>query len=181
MIATGFAPLTTVTPKPLNSQDGDGRDSRDGYSVDHSGYGENGCADGGADELPQKVVQADRWAKDNKNLKGDQIKSVVDKQAWDGSVKSLVATPDVLAMMSAKLGWMLRLSLVPGRLDQRQDGHGELLHRVDAQVFDETSRLLGRIRATAPALVPSKVRRWSGSADFRRGRDRKIEAHRRAA
>ena len=49
-----------------------------------------------ASTYPLEVVQADRWAKENKNLKGDQLKAAVDKQAWDDSVKSLVATPDVL-------------------------------------------------------------------------------------
>jgi hypothetical protein len=62
-----------------------------------------------ASTYPLEVVQADRWAKENKNLKGDQLKAAVDKQAWDDSVKSLVATPDVLAMMSTKLDWTQKL------------------------------------------------------------------------
>ena len=56
----------------------------------------------GGSTYPLEVVQADRWVKANKNLKGEQLKSEVDKQAWDDSVKSLAATPDVLAMMSRK-------------------------------------------------------------------------------
>ena len=55
-----------------------------------------------ASTYPLEIVQADRWAKDNKNLKGDQLKAEVDKQAWDDSVKSLVATPDVSRMMSTE-------------------------------------------------------------------------------
>jgi hypothetical protein len=62
-----------------------------------------------ASTYPVDVVQADRWAKDNKKLKGDQLKAAVDKQSWDDSVKSLVATPDVLAMMSSQLDWTLKL------------------------------------------------------------------------
>ncbi|MGZ7060569.1 MAG: DUF3300 domain-containing protein, partial [Candidatus Angelobacter sp.] len=62
-----------------------------------------------ASTYPLEVVQADRWAKDNKNLKGDQLKAAVEKQAWDDSVKSLVATPDVLSMMSTKLDWTQKL------------------------------------------------------------------------
>jgi len=58
---------------------------------------------------PLEVVQADRWASDNKNLKGDQLKAAVDKQGWDDSVKSLVATPSVLTMMSTKLDWTQKL------------------------------------------------------------------------
>jgi len=62
-----------------------------------------------ASTYPLEVVQADRWAKDNKALKGDQLKAAADKQSWDDSVKSLVATPDVLAMMSTKLDWTQKL------------------------------------------------------------------------
>ena len=62
-----------------------------------------------ASTYPLEVVQADRWAKENKNLKGDQLKAAADKQAWDDSVKSLVATPDVLSMMSTKLDWTQKL------------------------------------------------------------------------
>ena len=62
-----------------------------------------------ASTYPLEVVQADRWATENKNLKGDQLKAAVDKQAWDDSVKSLVATPSVLSMMSTKLDWTQKL------------------------------------------------------------------------
>jgi hypothetical protein len=37
------------------------------------------------------------------------LKAVLDKRSWDDSVKSLVATPDVLAMMSSKLDWTVKL------------------------------------------------------------------------
>ena len=62
-----------------------------------------------ASTYPLEVVQADRWAKENKNLKGDELKAAVDKQSWDESVRSLVATPDVLSMMSTKLDWTQKL------------------------------------------------------------------------
>src|SRR3974390_2163480 len=45
---------------------------------------------------PLDVVQAERWLNANKNLKDDQLKEMVDKQTWDDSVKSLIATPSVL-------------------------------------------------------------------------------------
>jgi uncharacterized protein DUF3300/endosialidase-like protein len=62
-----------------------------------------------ASTYPLEVVQADRWATANKTLKGDQLKAAVDKQSWDDSVKSLAATPSVLAMMSEKLDWTQKL------------------------------------------------------------------------
>ena len=49
-----------------------------------------------ASTYPLEVVQADRWVKDNKNLKGDALKTAVDKQAWDDSVKALAGTPESL-------------------------------------------------------------------------------------
>ena len=64
-----------------------------------------------ASTYPLEVVQADRWINDDKNkrLKDDQLKRGVDKQPWDESVKSLVATPSVLSMMSGKLDWTQKL------------------------------------------------------------------------
>jgi len=62
-----------------------------------------------ASTYPLEVVQADRWTKANPNLKDDQLKTAVDKQSWDDSVKSLTATPSVLDMMSTKLDWTQKL------------------------------------------------------------------------
>src|SRR5689334_18084625 len=62
-----------------------------------------------ASTYPLEVVQADRWVKGNKSLKGDALKAAVDKQAWDDSVKALVSTPDVIAMMSDKIDWTKNL------------------------------------------------------------------------
>src|SRR5882757_10322017 len=58
-----------------------------------------------ASTYPLEVVQADRWLKERKNLKGDALKTEVEKQAWDDSVKALTSTADVLSMMSDKLEW----------------------------------------------------------------------------
>jgi hypothetical protein len=62
-----------------------------------------------ASTYPLEVVEADRWMNANKNLKGDALKAAVDQQSWDDSVKSLVATPSVLDMMSDKLDWTQKL------------------------------------------------------------------------
>ena len=62
-----------------------------------------------ASTYPLEVVEADRWAKANKNLQGDALKAALDKQNWDESIKSLAATPDVLDMMSNKLDWTQQL------------------------------------------------------------------------
>ncbi len=62
-----------------------------------------------ASTYPLEVVQAERWAKQNKSLKGDALKAALDKQPWDNSVKALVPFPDVLTMMSEKLDWTQKL------------------------------------------------------------------------
>ena len=54
---------------------------------------------------PLEVVMADRWVKQNKDLKGDELNNALSKQPWDASVKALVPVPDVLTMMSQKLDW----------------------------------------------------------------------------
>jgi hypothetical protein len=58
-----------------------------------------------ASTYPLEVVQADRWLKANKSLKGDALKAAVDKQSWDDSVKALASTADVVSMMSDKIDW----------------------------------------------------------------------------
>jgi hypothetical protein len=62
-----------------------------------------------ASTYPLEVVEAERWAKANKSLKGEQLKTALSKQRWDDSVKSLAATPTVLDMMSSKLDWTQKL------------------------------------------------------------------------
>jgi len=62
-----------------------------------------------ASTYPLEVVQADRWLKERKNLKGDALKKEVEKQAWDDSIKALTSTADVLTMMSDKLEWVKSL------------------------------------------------------------------------
>ena len=86
-----------------------------------------------ASTYPLEVVQADRWANENKKLKGDQLKAAADKQDWDDSVKSLVATPDVLTMMSTKLDWTQNL--------------GDAVLAQQPDVMDAIQRL--RVRAQA--------------------------------
>jgi hypothetical protein len=62
-----------------------------------------------ASTYPLEVVQADRWLKERKTLKGDALKTEVEKQSWDDSVKALTSTADVIAMMSDKVDWTKNL------------------------------------------------------------------------
>ncbi|HSB52604.1 MAG TPA: DUF3300 domain-containing protein, partial [Dissulfurispiraceae bacterium] len=62
-----------------------------------------------ASTYPLDVVQASRWATQNKDLKGDALTKALEKQDWDPSVKSLVNFPQVLQMMNEKLDWTQKL------------------------------------------------------------------------
>jgi uncharacterized membrane protein YgcG len=62
-----------------------------------------------ASTYPLDIVQADRWVKQNKDMKGDALAKALEAQTWDPSVKSLVNFPQVLAMMSEKIDWTQKL------------------------------------------------------------------------
>jgi Protein of unknown function (DUF3300)/Chaperone of endosialidase len=92
-----------------------------------------------ASTFPTEVVQAERWLTAHKDLKGEKLKVAVDKEDWDESVKSLVATPDVLGMMSAKLDWTEKL--------------GDAVLAQEADVMDAIQRL--RAKADANSKLTS--------------------------
>jgi Protein of unknown function (DUF3300) len=62
-----------------------------------------------ASTYPLEIVQAARFVKDNPNLKGEQLDEKLRDQTWDDSVKSLVAFPQVLALLDQKLDWVQKL------------------------------------------------------------------------
>lgn len=62
-----------------------------------------------ASTYPLEVVEADRWARNNSRLKGDDAVNAVDNQDWDPSVKALVAFPEILQRMSEDLDWTQQL------------------------------------------------------------------------
>jgi hypothetical protein len=82
---------------------------------------------------PLEVVQADRFAKANKGLKGDKLTQALDKQDWDPSVKQLASTPTVLAMMSDQLDWTEKL--------------GDAVLAQQADLMDAIQRLRGQAQA----------------------------------
>jgi hypothetical protein len=55
---------------------------------------------------PSDVALAADWAYRNRQLKGDDAVKAVQDQPWDPSVKSLVAFPQVLAMLGEKPAWV---------------------------------------------------------------------------
>ena len=86
-----------------------------------------------ASTYPLEVVRAERWVNQNKNLKDDALKAAAEKQAWDASVKSLVAAPAVLQMMSERLDWTQKLG--EAFLAQEQDVM-DAVQRMRARAYD---------------------------------------------
>jgi hypothetical protein len=86
-----------------------------------------------ASTYPLEVVQADRWLRANKTLKGDALTAALETQTWDPSVKSLVNFPQVLDMMNQKLDLTQRLG--DAFLAQQKD------------VLDAVQRLRARAQA----------------------------------
>ncbi|HMK22141.1 MAG TPA: DUF3300 domain-containing protein, partial [Terriglobales bacterium] len=58
---------------------------------------------------PLEIVEAARWVAANPGLQGDDAVRAVVAQSWDPSVKSLVAFPQILALMDQRLDWTQRL------------------------------------------------------------------------
>ena len=59
-----------------------------------------------ASTYPADVTEAVKWSKDNPKQKGDAAVEAVQDKSWDPSVMSLVAFPQVLAMMGEKPDWV---------------------------------------------------------------------------
>jgi hypothetical protein len=82
---------------------------------------------------PLEVVQAARWSRANPGLKGEAAVKAVESMDWDPSVKSLVAFPEILAMMNEHLQWTQDL--------------GEAFLAQQAQVMDTIQALRRRAEA----------------------------------
>jgi len=82
---------------------------------------------------PLEVEEARRWLDQNKSLKGKALKTAAGKEDWDNSVKELTATPPVLAMMSDKIEWTVKL--------------GDAVLAQQGDVMDAVQRLRARAQA----------------------------------
>ncbi len=72
-----------------------------------------------ATTYPKDVAEAAEWAFANRGLKGDDAVRAVQDKPWDPSVQSLVAFPQVLAMLGEKPEWVRDLG--DAFLDQPHD------------------------------------------------------------
>jgi hypothetical protein len=62
-----------------------------------------------ASTYPIEIVQADRFSKKNKDMKGEKLLEAAKEEDWDPTVKSLLEFPEVLAMMSEQLDWTTKM------------------------------------------------------------------------
>ncbi len=97
-----------------------------------------------ASTYPLEVVEAARWSQANSKLKGEQAVQAVAQQAWDPSVKSLVAFPQVLMTMDEKLPWMERL--------------GEAFLAQQPQVMDSVQQLRQKASAAGHLTSNEQIR-----------------------
>lgn len=91
---------------------------------------------------PLEIVEAARWVQANPNLKGDAAVAAVKDKSWDVSVKSLVAFPQVLTMMSDKLEWTQKL--------------GDAMIGQQKEVADSVQRLRARAHAAGNLKTTSQ-------------------------
>jgi len=87
-----------------------------------------------ASTYPLEVVEAERWLRQNKELKGDALDEALKEKTWDPSIKSLCHFPDVLFAMSDKLDQTRKLG--DAFLSQEDDVMAtiqELRHKAEEQ------------------------------------------------
>ncbi len=93
---------------------------------------------------PREVIQAARWSRANPGVYGDQAVQAAAQEDWDPSVKSLVAFPQILAMMDAKLDWTERL--------------GDAFLAQEPQVMDTVQNLRQRAYAAGNFRSDDRIR-----------------------
>lgn len=110
---------------------------------------------------PANVVQAVQWSRDNPTLQGDAAIQAVSGQPWDPSVKSLVAFPQLMALMGENPEWVQNLG--DAFLAQPQD------------VMDSVQRLrqlaqqTGALKSTPQQTVSSTPKKTTAPATVQSG------------
>ena len=115
-----------------------------------------------ASTYPLELVEAERWMRQNKGLKGDELDAALQEKTWDASVQSLCHFPDVLIALSDKLDQTRKLG--DAYLDQPDDvmatiqqlrrkaqDQGNLKTTTEQTVIDEAEDI--RIEPADPQVV----------------------------
>ncbi len=115
-----------------------------------------------ASTYPLDVVEAARFVKANRELKGDALDQAVLKKNWDPSVQSLTAFPQVLEMMDDKIEWTQelgdaflsdkqRVMQTVQSLRQKADASGNLQSNEQQKVVKEQTTII--IEPAQPDVV----------------------------
>jgi len=115
-----------------------------------------------ASTYPLEIVEAERWLRGNKNLKGEALDEALKEKRWDPSVKSLCHLPDVLLPMSEKLDQTRKLGdaflaqevdvmATIQELRRKAEGQGNLKSTVEQKVVVEDEII--RIEPAEPEVV----------------------------
>ncbi|MCL4477433.1 MAG: DUF3300 domain-containing protein [Nitrospirae bacterium] len=115
-----------------------------------------------ASTYPLEIVEAERWLRQNKHLKGDELDKALQEKTWDPSVKSLCHFPDVLFAMSDKLDQTRKLGdaflsqqddamATIQELRQKAQNQGNLRTTKEQQVIVEGDVI--KIEPTDPEVV----------------------------
>lgn len=110
-----------------------------------------------AASYPLEVVEAARWSKDNPSLMGDAALAAVKDKGWDVSVMSLVAFPQVLAMMNSKLDWTQKIG---DAMIAQQSDVAASIQRLRAQ-----AQAAGNLKTTPKQTVTSQPASAGAPAD----------------
>ncbi|BDP06570.1 hypothetical protein TUM13066_36470 [Escherichia coli] len=107
-----------------------------------------------ASTYPANVAQAVQWSHDNPLKQGDAAIQAVSDQPWDASVKSLVAFPQLMALMGENPQWVQNLG--DAFLAQPQDVMDSVqrLRQLAQQTGSLKSSTEQKIIATTKKVVP---------------------------
>ena len=105
---------------------------------------------------PTNVAQAVQWSRDNPTKQGDNAIQAVSDQPWDASVKSLVAFPQLMALMGENPEWVKNLG--DAFLAQPQDVMDSVqkLRRLAQQTGSLKSTVEQKVVTTTRKAAPVK-------------------------
>jgi hypothetical protein len=98
-----------------------------------------------ASAYPTQIVEADRFLKENPNLRGQELGAQVDRQDWDPSVKALCQFPSVMANLDRDLSWTQELG------DANYNQSADVMQAI--QIMRHKAQDAGNLRTTPQQRV----------------------------
>ena len=121
-----------------------------------------------ASTYPTNVAQAVQWSHDNPLKQGDAAIQAVSDQPWDASVKSLVAFPQLMALMGENPQWVQNLGDAflaqpqdvmdsVQRLRQLAQQTGSLKSSTEQKVITTTKKAVPVTQTVTAPVIPSNT------------------------